>query len=169
MERMPKTRKEAICAGSTHYYTGKRCIHGHLSPRFTSSRACKSCADNRNKERSKHGYWKGYGDEQYRERKRQYAKSHYRKNKDQYEIRGGRRREVIKRASCYTKEGYRRVRLKYLEAQRLTLETGVEYVVDHILPLQHPEVCGLHNDANTQVITAEENRVKGNSFMIEDD
>ena len=166
---LPKTRNAAIAAGTTYYYTGKRCIHGHLSPRFTSSRACKECIYHRNRERSKEGYWKEYGDHQYRERKRKYAKSHYRKNKEMYEVRGLRRRQIIKRASVYTPEGHRRVKLKYLEAQRLSLETGVEYVVDHIIPLQHPDVSGLHNDANTQVITAEENRVKGNSFMIEDD
>ena len=169
MERMPKTRKEALSLGSTHYYTGKRCIHGHLSPRFTSSRACKQCINERNVERTRHGYWKQYGDETYRENKRQYAKSHYRKNKKMYEVRGLKRRAVIRQASVYTNEGHKRVKLKYLEAQRLSLETGVEYVVDHVIPLQHPDVCGLHNDANTQVITAEENRVKGNSFMIEDD
>jgi len=169
MERMPKTRNDAIAVGSTYYYTGKRCMHGHLAPRFTSSRACKQCAYKRNRDRSKDGYWKEYGDDQYKERKRSYAKSHYRKNKDMYEVRGVRRREVIRQASLYTDEGFKRVKLKYLEAQRLSLETDVEYVVDHIVPLQHPLVCGLHNDANTQVITAEENRVKGNSFMIEDD
>lgn len=168
MGKMPKTRQEALDSGSTHYYTGKRCIHGHLSPRFTSSRACKECINHRNLERTKNGYWKEYGDHSYRDKKRQYAKSHYRKNKDMYEVRGLRRRQVIRRASVYTPEGHKQVKLKYLEAQRLSLETGVEYVVDHIIPLQHPLVSGLHNDANTQVITAEENRVKGNSFSIED-
>jgi len=169
MEGMPKTRNEALAVGSTHYYTGKRCIHGHLSPRFTSSRACKECTDQRNIDRTKNGYWKEFGDDKYREKKRRYAKSHYRKNKKKYEKRGMRRRAVVRRASCYTDEGLRRIKLKYLEAQRLTLETGVEYVVDHIIPLQHPLVSGLHLDANLRVITAEENRVKGNSFTIEDD
>lgn len=61
------------------------------------------------------------------------------------------------------------MKLKYLEAQRLTLETGVEYVVDHIVPLAHKKVCGLHNDANTQVVTADFNKAKGNTFIIEDD
>jgi hypothetical protein len=69
----------------------------------------------------------------------------------------------------FTPEGERRMKLKYLEAQRLTLETGVEYVVDHIVPLAHQLVCGLHNDANTRVVTAEENARKHNSFSIEDD
>lgn len=166
---MPKTRTEAIAAGSTYYYTGKRCMHGHLSPRFTSSRACKECIYARNRARSKEGYWTNYGDDKYRRKKREYAKSHYRKNRDMYEERGLKRRQVIRQASVYTKEGHKQVKLKYLEAQRLSLETGVEYVVDHIVPVRHPLVSGLHTDANLQVITAEENRIKGNSFSIEDD
>ena len=72
-------------------------------------------------------------------------------------------------ASIYTDEGERRMKLKYLEAQRLTLETGVEYQVDHIVPLAHDLVCGLHNDANTRVVTAKENAAKYNTFTIEDD
>jgi hypothetical protein len=37
------------------------------------------------------------------------------------------------------------------------------------VPLAHQLVCGLHNDANTRVVTAEENARKHNSFSIEDD
>lgn len=68
-----------------------------------------------------------------------------------------------------TPEGERLTKLLYLDAQRLTLETGVQYVVDHIVPLKHPFVCGLHAYANLQILTDEENKAKGNSFDIEDD
>jgi len=52
----------------------------------------------------------------------------------------------------------------YREARRLTKETGVKHQVDHIVPLQSPTVCGLHNEFNLQVITATENREKYNKF-----
>lgn len=42
---------------------------------------------------------------------------------------------------------------------------GIEYHVDHIVPLNNPLVCGLHNEFNLQVIPASENRSKGNSFI----
>jgi len=36
--------------------------------------------------------------------------------------------------------------------------------IDHIVPLNSPIVCGLHNEFNLQEITAFENRSKGNRF-----
>ena len=38
------TRAEAKKEGKSHYFTGKRCIHGHLSQRNTKSSICSWCA-----------------------------------------------------------------------------------------------------------------------------
>ena len=54
----------------------------------------------------------------------------------------------------------------YDEAQRLTRETGIQYHVDHIIPLQGETVTGLHCEANLQVIPAVENIRKGNRLKI---
>ena len=54
----------------------------------------------------------------------------------------------------------------YDEAQRLTAETGEQYHVDHIIPLQGETVTGLHCEANLQVIPAAENIRKGNRLKI---
>lgn len=50
----------------------------------------------------------------------------------------------------------------YELASLRTKITGVEWHVDHIVPLQSKKVCGLHWEGNFQVITRVENSSKGN-------
>ncbi len=38
------------------------------------------------------------------------------------------------------------------------------FVIDHIDPLLHPLICGLHFVGNMQIITSEENALKSNHF-----
>lgn len=53
----------------------------------------------------------------------------------------------------------------YVEAARLSRETGVPHEVDHIVPLQGAEVSGLHVEYNLQIITRTENRSKHNRMV----
>lgn len=50
----------------------------------------------------------------------------------------------------------------YVEAQRLTRETGIPHEVDHIEPLLGKNASGLHVHYNLRVITRTENRRKSN-------
>ena len=54
----------------------------------------------------------------------------------------------------------------YAEAARLTELRGIRHHVDHIIPLKHPLVCGLHVEFNLQPIPAVDNLKKRNKFNI---
>jgi hypothetical protein len=54
----------------------------------------------------------------------------------------------------------------YLESIELSNTTGIQHEVDHIVPLKHNLVCGLHNQFNLRVIPKLENRDKSNQFEI---
>lgn len=53
------------------------------------------------------------------------------------------------------------VRLRYLREKT----TGIKWHIDHIVPLNHKDACGLHNAFNLQVVPAAWNLVKANKNM----
>lgn len=55
----------------------------------------------------------------------------------------------------------------YKAAIAATLATGIPHEVDHIIPLTSPVVCGLHCEANLQVLPQAANRSKGNRLRGE--
>lgn len=122
------------------YYTGRPCRRGHVSPRLASSGRCKTCHEEHKRafrKTEKHKRWK-----------RKYDTEYNRKNLT--------RKEMQRRA---TPKGYAVERIK----EFYTL-CPINHHVDHIIPLNGTNVCGLHVLENLQYLPAGENLKKGNNM-----
>lgn len=58
----------------------------------------------------------------------------------------------------------RAVRSFWKLSKLLTKSTGVQWSVDHVVPLLHPLVCGLHVENNLRVMTLASNLRKSNNW-----
>ncbi len=182
------TREEARSQGLTRYFTGVPCKHNHMCERLVSTTQCVECKRVCEKGRysrnstSKSEYYKNNRKSILESRKRNYKpRPEYQKewresNKDKikqyqtenlwrYAYKAAKRRKMVRRATpkWFEKD---EVKAIYKLAFDKTENEGIKYAVDHIIPICHELVCGLHCKDNLQVITAEENSKKKNKFEI---
>ncbi len=181
-------RTDAKKAGVKHYFTGKPCTRGHIALRKTKG-VCVECMkedwvlDNeRRKEQPKSEAAKAAGRKYYErnkemvkaraasrpsEEKKAHKLKYKEANPELYKaltsVRKRRHRDAT--PLWVTAEQKLSMRQLYLQAQQLTKTTGERYVVDHIVPLISPDVCGLHVPWNLRVITQEENLKKSNKLL----
>lgn len=176
------SRKYARENSLLRYFTGKPCKYNHLSERSTSSKNCIECTLIRRKElaediviKSRDYYLKNM--ESIKSKVKKYADSNPDKIKIQKNnwrinnldkhaaISAKRRCAKLRRTPSWT--DFSKIRDIYAERRKLSEETGIEYHVDHIIPLQGENVCGLHVHYNLQIITAKENLSKKNKYITE--
>ena len=98
------------------------------------------------------------------EQEKQYRKEYYQKNKEKYFVNKGRRKASLINATPKWYNDFDDFVLEeaYSLCKLRKEMLGVEFEVDHIIPLQGKSVCGLHWHKNWSVITRTENRSKGN-------
>ena len=189
---LPKTRAEAKASGAKHYFTGDPCKHGHIAPRKTKG-SCVEClkAEWAQANETRAEYFKEYNKSEagqkakkgYYERnkdaviaaaqarpdeaKRQYRKTHKINNPDLYKELVSVRRRRFRDATpkWLSPEQRMEIRLKYRLAIEMSRATGIRHAVDHEVPIQGEDVCGLHVPWNLQVITQEENLKKYNKHV----
>lgn len=192
MENLPKTRKEAKDAGLKHYFTGKPCVHGHISPRHISGK-CTTCVRDawQNPSPERQQYRRAYDNsaertafrrtyyethkerfiarakEQPIEKRRQWNKNWADKNLPYVRAKANERRKRNKQAQPAWLRWKHRHEMQqlYKITKVLNEEAGfMKYAVDHIYPINSPEVCGLHVPWNLRVITRDENTKKTNKL-----
>jgi hypothetical protein len=93
-------------------------------------------------------------------------KEYYASNKGKSAARNAKRRAKKLQATpnWLTDSDIAEIEELYLCARIFKLYTGEDYHVDHIIPLQGKNVCGLHVPWNLQVIPAKENLSKSNKI-----
>lgn len=151
------------------------CFTKDSQRKFGLSLYCKGCqSKRRNKSYSATYYQKNK--DAYRERlqdwqrnnrdkTRAYCKDYYDKNKDSEVLRAINKRQA-RRGNKLSLTAWQEQQIKdfYWLAKDLTAVSGETYHVDHIVPLQGKNVCGLHVPWNLQVLPADINLSKGNRY-----
>ena len=190
--KYPNTREEAKKTGSKYYFTGQPCKHGHIALRKTKG-ACVEClkVEWTKGIETRAEYFKQYNQSEAGQKAK---RDYYERNREQVIARAAARPaeqrrlhrekykaqnpELYKALTSVRKRRHKNatpkwitaeqklaMREMYLQAQKITKITGERYVVDHIISLISPEVCGLHVPWNLRVITQDENLKKSNKLL----
>jgi hypothetical protein len=106
--------------------------------------------------------------EKNRDLSRQAAKNWQKNNKPKVLASMSKRRsaKINRTPSWLTAEQLLRIESLYAESIKRRQETGLDWHVDHIIPLQGKLVSGLHVPENMQIILAQDNVRKGNRYQL---
>lgn len=111
--------------------------------------------------------WRETWTEERRQQERERGKEYARRNPDVL-LRNTRKRTAQKARATplWAKDEFEQFLIQEIYHHSATLKkiTGIEFEVDHIVPLRSDYVCGLHCAANLQVVEKYFNRSKNNHY-----
>ena len=130
------------------------CFYKHKKGKDGLSEKCKDCISALGAEyRSKN-----------KDKIKKRSKHYYIKNKHKHRLHGRKRRYALR---------HQKTIIRYFENEIADMLKGLSefkrtdkssLVVDHIIPINHPRICGLHCPANLRIVTASENSSKQNKW-----
>ncbi len=131
-------------------------------------RQCKKCRSIRRKaDYQKNKTWelhrKKLWDQDNKDKRAEYAKSWRKNNMGKVNAQNSKRRASKLKAtpSWADQDQIKRI---YVACAKISEQTGTKHHVDHIIPLQGENVCGLHVENNLAIIPAKMNLQKSNKF-----
>jgi hypothetical protein len=167
---MITTRQQAIAQNAARYFTGNACIKGHVAERYTANKTCCECANataNKTKAKNPNKYYESnkVWRQNNPDKSASYTCKYIAKNKGDRNLwtanyrsaKDARQPKWLNAGQLFEMESV----YNYCAALR---NVGLDYHVDHIVPLRGDNVSGLHVPWNLQVITGADNMSKGNRF-----
>lgn len=172
-----QNRKEALLLGEKQYFTGKPCTQGHVAKRRTKTGECLQCravflVEWRKKNPNK---VKEHNDKQYAVHKDSLinrSRINYRRFKEVYKtkvlanVRKRQAAKIQRTPKWLTENDIWMMQEAYHLADMRTKLFGINWHVDHIIPLRGKLVSGLHTPYNLQVIPAKQNISKANRYEV---
>jgi hypothetical protein len=164
------SRSDALAAARPRYFTGLTCKNGHIAERYTKNKTCCVCADaasNNVKKRNPEKYlalvakWAKNN----RSKTAVYTKAYVQRNKGLRNLWTMNYRSAKDERMPSWLNDAEQFELECVYAYCAALrQVGLDYHVDHVVPLRGQRVSGLHVPWNLQVIPGRENTRKGNVF-----
>ena len=163
----PEDRRAYIKAWRAKNKDKRRAEHKAYYEKNKEKVLARTTAYNKVNKENKKAWAKAYREANI-ERERARCLAHYYNNKEKYFAQSAKRRaaKLNRTPGWLTEEDLKKIQEFYNVAQKKKEETGEEWHVDHIIPLQGKNISGLHVPNNLQILRAKENLSKHNRYTI---